>query len=448
MIRELILCHAVLIVFSQLYLNLPVTKFFGCSENELQSTAIPNSELYFPGKSDSLSDNSAPVTHSYSSKHLGECTSCSQFVYFSKHPQAVLWKGPSMELSVWPAFISATAPSPVSWCSTRSVFVGFCSCPIWCPVLKWQELIVQLFSQSAQQCPLTTTNANIDHSWWNRFVGQFRSTVKDLLHSCANFNTKVVAAQLWDFLVSNFITLVQRFKEGWQYVLKLSEQFDRKLSKFLRQSFTKLLQCACTTIQPTSYFFKRFVEFLFNLPTDLCKTIEIYFQGKEPMIPLMLLISIINCILFFFNFESKFVACYRKLFERIQSSPNLLLFISMQFLTFIKRARRKQNSVIIVKSQFQVSSSIVFEFNEEMFLNLSELAQSEMFYSLMQSPQFNEFAKYLLQEMFNIRRTEEQREMFNYQSNRLLAETNNFLLTTSNLLLESSNLTVEPSNLL
>ena len=120
----------------------------------------------------------------------------------------------------------------------------------------------------------------------------------------------------------------------------------------------------------------------------------------------------------------------------------------MQFLTFTKWARRKQNSVIIVKSQLQIPSSIVFEFNGKMFLNLSELAQSEMFYSLMQSPQFNEMAKYLLQEMFNIRRTEEQRKMFNYQPNRLLAETNNFLLTTSNLLLESSNLTVEPSNLL
>jgi len=313
--------------------------------------------------------------------------------------------------------------------------------------LKWQELIAQLFSQPAPQCPVTTTNDNIDYSWWTKFVEWFHSTAKDLMHSCANFNTKVIAAQLWKSLVSNFITLVQRFKKGWQYGLKLSQQFTKKMSQMLRQSLAKLFQCVCTTIQLTSNLFKRFVEFLFNSPSDLCRRIEIHFQGKAPMKPVFFLISAINCILFFFNCKSKFIVCYRKLLEKIQSSPSLLLFISMQLLTFIKGARKKQNSVIIVKSQFQIPSSIVFGFNGKMFFNLSQFAQSEMFYSLMQSPQFNEFAKCLLQEMLSSMRTEEQRKMFNYQSNRLLLESNYFLLESSNLTIKSNYFLFESSNL-
>ena len=122
-------------------------------------------------------------------------------------------------------------------------------------------------------------------------------------------------------------------------------------------------------------------------------------------------------------------------------------FISIHFnaLTFTKWAGRKQNSVI-VKSQLQIPSSIVF--NGELFLNLSQLAQSEMFYSLKQSPHFKEMAKYLLQEMHNTRRTDEKREKFNYLSNRLLMESNNFLFEPSSLLLEPSNFLLESSNLI
>ena len=48
--------------------------------------------------------------------------------------------------------------------------------------------------------------------------------------------------------------------------------------------------------------------------------------------------------------------------------------------------------------------------------------------------------------MFNTRRTEEQRKMFNYQSNRLLVELSNFTIEPSNLLLEPSNCLFESTN--